>query len=253
VDRAAHLAAASFGFDVAVRLAEARLPLLRRSAPAAEQAAADVESPGSGSGPAAGYDRVVELLERALGTYLSLGDTEAAGMVHSRLGGALVIPHPGHGRRPLAGALRRRRTDAAAVHDLFSFHRGRLSAAMHALDTTTMAEAAERCSAIADSAGRPELVVAAEWGRGWHALDLGRPTAALAHLEEAWSRAQALGDPLIGWPPTNAASLICTVYLLDPTQGRLWCRRGLGQPRVDQLAPSATPWSTSCAGPGHDR
>ena len=48
--------------------------------------------------------------------------------------------------------------------------------------------------------------------------------------------AQALGDPLVGWPPTNAASLISTVYLLDPTHGRLWCRRGLGQPRVDQLA-----------------
>ena len=42
--------------------------------------------------------------------------------------------------------------------------------------------------------------------------------------------------PLIGWPPANAASLICTVYLLDPTHGRSWCRRGLGQPRVDQLA-----------------
>lgn len=236
VDRAAHLAAASFGFDVAVRLAEARLPLLRRSAPAAEQAAADVEVARLRLRAGRGYDRVVELLERALGTYLSLGDTEAAGMVHSRLGGALVIPHPD------MDVVRSLEHFAAAERmlppstDLFSFHRGRLSAAMHALDTTTMAEAAERCSAIADSAGRPELVVAAEWGRGWHALDLGRPTAALAHLEEAWSRAQALGDPLIGWPPTNAASLICTVYLLDPTQGRLWCRRGLGQPRVDQLA-----------------
>ncbi|HET7278931.1 MAG TPA: BTAD domain-containing putative transcriptional regulator, partial [Dermatophilaceae bacterium] len=236
VDRAAQLAAASFGFDVAVRLAEARLPLLRRSAPAAEQAAADVEVARLRLRAGRGYDRVVELLERALGTYLSLGDTEAAGMVHSRLGGALVIPHPD------MDVVRSLEHFAAAERmlppstDLFSFHRGRLSAAMHALDTTTMAEAAERCSAIADSAGRPELVVAAEWGRGWHALDLGRPTAALTHLEEAWSRAQALGDPLIGWPPTNAASLICTVYLLDPTHGRLWCRRGLGQPRVDQLA-----------------
>ena len=195
VDRAAHLAAASFGFDVAVRLAEARLPLLRRSAPAAEQAAADVEVARLRLRAGRGYDRVVELLERALGTYLSLGDTEAAGMVHSRLGGALVIPHPD------MDVVRSLEHFAAAERmlppstDLFSFHRGRLSAAMHALDTTTMAEAAERCSAIADSAGRPELVVAAEWGRGWHALDLGRPAAALTHLEEAWSSAQALGDP----------------------------------------------------------
>ena len=236
VDRAARLAAASFGFDAAVRLAEARLPLLRRSAPAAEQAAADVDVARLRLRAGRGYDRVVELLERALGTYLSLGDTEAAGMVHSRLGGTLVIPHPD------MDVVRSLEHFAAAERmlppstDLFSFHRGRLSAAMHALDTGTMAEAAERCSAIARSTGRPELVVAAEWGRGWLALDLGRPGAALAHLEEAWSRAQALGDPVVGWPPTNAASLICTVYLLDPTLGRSWCRRGLGQPRVDQLA-----------------
>jgi len=236
VDRAAHLAAASFGFDVAVGLAEARLPLLRRSAPAAEQAAADVDVARLRLRAGRGYDRVVELLERALGTYLSLGDTEAAGMVHSRLGGTLVIPHPD------MDVVRSLEHFAAAERllppatELFGFHRGRLSAAMHALDTATMAEAAERCSAIAGSAGRPELVVAAEWGRGWLALDLGRPAAALTHLEEAWSRAQALGDPLVGWPPTNAASLICTVYLLDPTRGRLWCRRGLSQPRVGQLS-----------------
>jgi hypothetical protein len=120
--------------------------------------------------------------------------------------------------------------------DHFSLHRGRLSAAMHALDTATMDSAAEQCSDIAHSTGRPELAVVAEWGRGWLALDVGRPDAALSHLEEAWSRAEALGDPVVGWPPANAASLICTLYLLDPRHGRSWCRRGLGQPRVDQLA-----------------
>ena len=153
VDRAAHLAAASFGFDVAVRLAEARLPLLRRSAPPAEQAAADVEVARLRLRAGRGYDRVVELLERALGTYLSLGDTEAAGMVHSRLGGALVVPHPD------MDVVRSLEHFAAAERmlppstDLFSLHRGRLSAAMHALDTATMAAAAERCSAIAEVRG----------------------------------------------------------------------------------------------------
>jgi tetratricopeptide (TPR) repeat protein len=157
-------------------------------------------------------------------------------MAHSRLGGALAIPQPG------MDVVRSLENFAAAERmlppstDLFSLHRGRLSAAMHALDTAAMGAAAERCYAIAGSAGRPELVVTAEWGKGWLALDLGRPAAALTHLEEAWSRAQALGDPHIGWPPANAASMICTVYLLDPTHGRSWCRRGLGQPRVDQLA-----------------
>jgi hypothetical protein len=75
----------------------------------------------------------------------------------------------------------------------------------------------------------------AEWGRGWLALDLGRPAAALVHLETAWSLGRALGDPAAGWPPSNAAALICTVYLLDPDEGRAWCRRGLGQARVDRL------------------
>lgn len=236
VDRGWHLAAASFGFDVAVRLAEARLPLLRRYAPPAQQAAADVEVARLRLRAGRGYDRVVELLERALGTYLSLGDTEAAGLVHSRLGGTLVVPHPG------MDVVRSLEHFAAAermvppARDPFSLHRGRFSAAMHALDTTTMTASVERCAAIAAASGRPELAVVADWGRGWLALDLGRPDAALAHLEDAWTTAQALGDPLVGWPPANAAALICTVYLLDPTAGRSWCRRGLGQPRVDRLA-----------------
>jgi DNA-binding SARP family transcriptional activator len=234
-EQATHLAAASFAFATAVRLAEARLPLLHRFASAAEQAAADVEVARLRLRAGRGYDRVVELFERALGTYLSLGDTEAAGVVHSRLGGALVIPHP-H-----MDVLRALDHFAAAERmlpppaDLYSLHRGRLSAAMHALDSSTMAAAAERCAVIASSTGRPALSVAAEWGRGWLALDLGRPDAALAHLERAWSQATGLGDPVVGWPPANAAAMICTVYLLDPTQGRSWCRRGLGQPRVDQL------------------
>jgi hypothetical protein len=67
-------------------------------------------------------------------------------------------------------------------------------------------------------------------------LDLGQPTAALAHLEEAWTTARAHDDPLLGWAPANAGAMICTVYLLDPAEGRAWCRRGLGQPRFDQLA-----------------
>lgn len=236
VDRASHLAAAGFGFDVAVRLAEARLTLLQRSAPPAAQAAADVEVARLRLRAGRGYDRAVELLERALETYLDLGDTEAAGLVHSRLGGTLVVPQPG------MDVVRSLEHFAAAermvppARDPFSLHRGRFSAAMHALDTTTMAASVERCAGIAEASGRPELSVVAEWGRGWLALDLGRPDAALAHLEDAWTSARTIGDPLVGWPPANAAALICTVFLLDPTGGRSWCRRGLGQPRVDRLA-----------------
>ena len=235
VERAALLAADSFGYDVAIRLAEGRLPLLRRFAEPAEQARADVEVARLRLRSGRGYDRVVELLERALATYLSLGDTESAGAVHSRLGGTLVVPRPGMDVvRSLEhfAAAERLLPDAS---DLFSLHRGRLSAAMHALDTETMAAAVDRCAAIAVSSNRPQLDVAAGWGRGWLALDRGQPTAALAYLEDAWSAANDLGDPLLGWAPANAGALICTVYLLDPTTGRSWCRRGLGQRRFDTL------------------
>ena len=69
VERAAHLAADSFGYDVAIRLAEARLPLLRRFAEPDEQARADVDVARLRLRSGRGYDRVVELLERALATY----------------------------------------------------------------------------------------------------------------------------------------------------------------------------------------
>lgn len=235
VDRAVGVAAAGYGFDVAVRLAEARLALLRRSATPAEQAAAHVDVARLRLRAGRGYARVVELLEGALDAYLAAGDTEAAGMVHTRLGGALVVPHP---HMDVVRALEHFVAAERMVpspDDRYSLQRGRLSGAMHALDATTMAAAADRCHAIAEATGRPEPSVVAEWGRGWLALDLGRPTAALAHLETAWATARSLGDPAAGWGPTNAAALICTVYLLDPDQGRSWCRRGLGQPRVDRL------------------
>ena len=235
VERAVQVAAAGFGFEVAVRLAEARLGLLERSATPAEQAAARVEVARLRLRAGRGYDRVVELLEGALAAHLAVGDTEAAGTVHTRLGGALVVPHA---HMDVVRALEHFRAAERMLpspEDRFSLHRGRLSAAMHALDTATMASAADRCQAIAEATGRIEPSLVAEWGRGWLALDLGHPTAALAHLETAWSAGRALGDPAAGWPPSNAAALICTVYLLDPDQGRSWCRRGLGQPRVDRL------------------
>ena len=151
VDRASQLAAASFGYDEAVRLAEARLPLLRRSAPPAEQAAADVEVARLRLRAGRDYDRVVELLERALTTYLSLGDTEAAGLVHSRLGGTLVVPRPGMDVVRSLDHFAAAERLVPTARDPFHLHRGRMSAAMHALDTATMESALDRCAEIADA------------------------------------------------------------------------------------------------------
>jgi tetratricopeptide (TPR) repeat protein len=235
VERAVRLAAGRYGYDVAIRLAEARLTLLARYASSSEQAHADVEVARLRLRAGYGYERAVELLERALSTYLTTGDLEAAGEVHSRLGGALVVPRPGMDVAMSLEHFAAAERLLPQASEMFSLHRGRLSAAMHALDTDSMAAAVDRCSTIADASDRPQLRVAADWGRGWLELDRGRPSAALASLERAWSTASDLGDPLLGWAPSNAGALICTVYLLDPTAGRSWCRRGLGQPRFDTL------------------
>jgi tetratricopeptide (TPR) repeat protein len=236
VERAVRLAAASFGYEEAVRLAEAGLDLLRRFATPRRQADAAVAVARLRLQSGRGYDRATELLEEALATYLSLGDTEAAGRAHSRLGTVLSVPRQGmdvtRSLEHFAAAERLLVEPAAA----FPLHRGRMSAAMHALDHVALGEAADRCAELADQAGRPTLAAAAGWGRGWRALDLGRPDDALGLLEEAWSSVRDLGDPLLGWPAANAAAMICTVYLLDPRTGRAWCRRGLGHPRFDALA-----------------
>ena len=235
VGRAARLAAATFGYEEAVRLAEARLLLLRRFSTPAELADAAVSVARLRLQSGRGYDRVVELLEEALATYLTLGDTETAGLAHSRLGGVLVVPQPGMDvTRSLEhfAAAERLLADPA---DSFPLHRGRMSAAMHALDSTALGEAADRCAELAVKAGRPTLAAAAGWGRGWRALDLGRPDDALHLLDEAWASVRDFGDPLLGWPAANAGAMICTVYLLDPRAGRAWCRQGLGHPRFDAL------------------
>ncbi|WP_148570958.1 AfsR/SARP family transcriptional regulator [Nocardioides caldifontis] len=233
--RAARLAAAGFGYEEAVRLAEARLPLLARTRPAREQADAEVEVARLRMRSGRGYGRTVELLEQALATYLSLGDTEAAGRVQSWLGGALSVPHQGMDVTRSLEHFDAAERLLAHPDDAPHLHRGRMGAAMLALDTGVLGASAERCAALARGSGRTDLAAAAGWGRGWHALDLGHPEEALARLEETWAAVRDLGDPAPGWPVANAAALVCTVYLGDPSQGRSWCRRALGQPRLEAL------------------
>ena len=235
VDRAARLAAARFGYEEAVRLAEARLPLLDRFATAGEQAGAAVAVARLRIRSGRGYARAVELLEHALAAYLALGETESAGMAHSRIGGVLSVPQPQMDVTRALDHFEAAERLLARPDRVFHLQRGRLSAAMHALDSEALERAADRCAAMADEAGAPAFAAVAGWGRGWRALDLGRPDESLSLLEDAWSSVRHLGDPLLGWPTANAAAMICTVYLLDPSAGRAWCRRGLGQPRFDAL------------------
>ncbi|HET7734526.1 MAG TPA: BTAD domain-containing putative transcriptional regulator [Nocardioidaceae bacterium] len=236
LDQAWRLAATGHGYDEAVRLAEARLALLRRTASPEAAAAAAVEVARLRLQSGRDYERVLELFEDALTTYLALGDTEAAGVVHSRMGGTLAVPRRGMDvTRSLDhfAAAERLLVDPGSA---FHLQRGRMSAAMHGLDSDLLGETAERCVALAQRLGRRDLESTAEWGLAWRAVNLGRPTEALTHLESAWSGVQGLGTPLLGWPLANAAALMSTAYLMDPENARAWCRRGLGQPRFDSLA-----------------
>ena len=151
-------------------------PLLRRYAPPAQQAAADVDvarlrfragrglRPGRGA-PRAGAGHLPLARRhrgRRAGAQPARGDARRAA--------------PRHGRRPLAGALRRGRADGAR-------RPGTRSACIAAGSRPRCTpwtpprwrRAVERCAAIAEASGRPELSVVADWGRGWLALDLGRP------------------------------------------------------------------------------
>jgi DNA-binding SARP family transcriptional activator/tetratricopeptide (TPR) repeat protein len=235
VQRAADVAAAGWAYDEAVRLAEARLEVLRRFAERRTLAEAQVEVARLRLRAGRGYERAVELLEEALDSFLAMRDLAAAGAVHSRIGGILALPHS------VMDLVRAGDHLAAAGRlledpgEVFHYQRARMYAAMYALDAAGLAEAAEGCAALATRLDRADLRTFADWGAAWNALHTGRPDVALELLEGAWQASSDRGDPLLGWPPANAAALMCTVYLLDPEAGRTWCRRALAHPRFDRL------------------
>ena len=232
---AAALARRRLAWGEAVYHGEAALGLLAGSASLAEQARAEVTVAVLRLREGTDYRRAVRLLEDALHKQLAAGDFAAAGVVHSRLGGALCLHHSVMDI-PRAfehfSAAERLIPDADEV---FHLHRGRAQAAMHGLRTDVLAQASQHAERLAASLSRPDLSIFGAWGRAWAAMDHGQIAKAIDVLEQAWEVARDLGDPFLAWGPVNAAALFATEFRLDPVTGRAWCRRGLGQPRFDSF------------------
>jgi len=147
--RASAVARRGFAWAEAVHHAEAALTVLSRTAPPEQRAGAQVEVAVLRLRAGIGHQRIIELLEAALGEYLILGDLAAAGMVHSRLGGALCVHHS---VMDIPRALEH--FDAAErlmprSAEVFHLHRGRAQAAMYGLRTTELAAASERVGELA--------------------------------------------------------------------------------------------------------
>ena len=229
--RAAREAGDLYAWDEAVEYAEAAVDWLAAVPPPTRQAEAAVSAALLRLKSSRGFDAAIGLLETALRRYVAAGDQTAAGLVHSRLGGALSLHHS---VMNIPRALDH--FDAAerllpSPETVFHLHRGRCQAAMYGLRTDLLQESADRAAAIAEGAGRRDLAVLAGWAQGWAAVNQGRIRDAAAIWQSTWSLAHELADPYLGWIPVNQAALVCNAYLLDPQNARTWCRRGLAQPQ----------------------
>ena len=233
---AAEEARAVYAWDDAVEHAEAAVTLLEEAASTREHADAAVTAALLRLKSGKNYPRVVALLSTALRDYLVIGDEASAGVVHSRIGGALCMHHSimdiPRALEHFAAAERL----LPAPDSVYHLHRGRSQAAMLGLRTTLLAESAGRADAIASGLGRRDLTVVSSWAQGWAAFNAGHLADATSTWQRAWNIAHELADPYLGWLPVNAAALASNAYLLDPEGARAWCRRGLGQPRFTSFA-----------------
>ncbi|HET6967459.1 MAG TPA: BTAD domain-containing putative transcriptional regulator [Ornithinibacter sp.] len=233
---AAREAARSYAWDEAIEHAEAAVTLLGQTTAAHEQADAAVTAGMLRVKSGRGFAEALDLLGTALRQFLATGDDESAGVVHSRLGGALCVHHSvmdiPRALEHFDAAERLLPTPEMTYH----LHRGRSQAAMLGLRTALLAESSERAGSIAEDLGRRDLAVIAGWARGWGEADAGCLADAAGTWERGWRTAHEMADPYLGWMPVNAAALLANAYLLDPPTARAWCRRGLAQPQFTSFA-----------------
>ena len=233
---AAREAGSVYAWDEAIEHAQAAVALLAETSAAREHAEAAVAAGMLRLKSGQGFPEALALLETALQQYLRAGDEASAGVVHSRIGGALCLHHS------ITDIPRALEHFDAAEHLLpspeavYHLHRGRSQAAMLGLRTTLLEESSNRAAAIATGVGRRDLAVVAGWARGWAAANEGRLADAEEIWEQGWRTAHEMADPYLGWLPVNAAALLSNAFLLDPQTARSWCRRGLGQPRFTAFA-----------------
>ncbi len=217
--------------DATARRLDAAVRLLEDTTPPTGQAEAAVTAAMLRLKSSRDFGEAVGLLETALRRYLAAGDDGAAGVVHSRIGGALCLHHSVMDIPRALEHFSAAERLLAAPTAVFHLQRGRSQAAMFGLHTTLLVESSNQAEAIAERLDRRDLTVVAGWARGWAEVNQGQLTEAAAIWERSWGTALELADPYLGWMPVNAAALVANAYLWDPRTARSWCRRGLGQPR----------------------
>jgi tetratricopeptide (TPR) repeat protein len=234
--RAADEAADLYAWDEAVAHAEAAVALLDHAgAPPAQQAHAAMCAAELLFRSSVDYRRAIEHLEAALDRYRTAGDEAAVASVRSRLGQVLSvhhsvmdIPQALEHFAAVEGVL----TEGVAA---FNVHSGRALAALFGLRTDQGCVAAQRAVAIAEGGDRRDLVARVRPTEAFHRFNRGELALAQRLTDEAWTTAQDLGDPHLGWEAVTTGAIPGNVYLLDPVSAETWCRRGLAQPRFDTL------------------
>lgn len=232
--RAAIEARRIYAWEEAVGHAEAAVEILDRAeAQHGLQGEAAVRAATLRLKSSIGYPRAVELLQAALEHYHAAGDDAAAGSVHSRLGSALSTHHS---VMDIPRAMEHFSAADRVLGDAptaFHRHHGLALAAMFGLRTEVLDAASRKAYALAADLDRPDLVALAGWGRAWARFNQGELDEASSVHEAMWATAHQRADAFVGWASVNPAALCATAYLMDPARARMWCRRGLTQPRFD--------------------
>ena len=162
--RAAQDAGSLYAWDEAIVHADAAVRLLEDTAPPTGQAEAAVTAAMLRLKSSRGFSEAVGLLETALRRYVAAGDDGAAGVVHSRIGGALCLHHSvmdiPRALEHFSAAERLLASPAAVFH----LHRGRSQAAMFGLHTAL----------LVDSSPHSEAIAARRWAGGiWRSSPAG--------------------------------------------------------------------------------
>jgi DNA-binding SARP family transcriptional activator len=231
--RAARDARALEAWDEAVEHAERAVDILSGLSDRAAYAAAAEETARLRLRSSRDYPRAVVLLEEALAVHVEARDAERMALLHARLGTALSLHHSAldvpRALEHLDAAERLQGVESYQVHT------GRAQAAMFGVRTALLESSGDAVRAIAERDGRPDLVVAAGWAKGWALFDRGLVDAASEVQEATWQGAHDLASSYLMWGAAQAPAVRATIYLLDPQAARSWCRRALGQPRFASL------------------
>jgi DNA-binding SARP family transcriptional activator len=235
--RASDAAAAVYAWDEAVAhlraafaaLERAKAPLIER-ARVAERLGVLVHRAGTDLQEGIGF------LEWALAAYLAVGDVQAAGRAHSRLGTHLTtypatldvaagLAHFEAAEAELARQPGRRRLGYLYI--------GMSMAATFAVRTGRLEVTSRRAHEIAEELGDEPLAGWASYQRAWCAFNHGRLAESLSQHERMRDIAAHLDDANMGSWAAFGRALFSGTYLDDLLTARTWCVQGLALPHLD--------------------